>query len=78
MLQAGVLETAPVDIRRDVDRGVEILKAGGCRQVLVLGSVAEGRCDSNSDIDFAVRGCPADQFFKLQGKLLMSLNGPPT
>ena len=49
MLRPGVLETAPADIRRDVDRGVDILKAGGCRQVFVLGSVAEGRCDSNSD-----------------------------
>ena len=26
-----------------------------------------------SDIDFAVKGCPPDQFFKLQGRLLLEL-----
>ena len=73
MTLSSVLDAAPMDIQRDVARGVEILKAGGCSQVFVLGSVAEGRSHPESDIDFAVRGCPPDHFFKLQGRLLMEL-----
>ena len=74
MTQAGALQSAPADIQRDVARGVEILKSGGCRAVYVLGSVAEGRAGPDSDIDFAVRGCPPDRYFKLQGRLLMELS----
>ena len=67
------LQDVPEEIRRDVTRGVDILKSGGCREVYIFGSVAEGRVSSESDIDFAVRGCPANRFFKLQGRLLVEL-----
>ena len=60
-------------VRRDVVRGVDILKAGGCEEVYLFGTIADGRGTSRSDIDFAVRGCPADMFYKLQGRLLMEL-----
>ena len=50
-----------------------MLKKGGCNEVFVLGSVAEGRVRADSNIDFAVRGCPPEQFFRLQGKLLTTL-----
>ena len=65
------LQDVPDSIKRDVARGVTILKEAGCQQVYVFGSVAEGRVRSGSDIDFAVRGCPAKRFFKLQGRLLI-------
>ena len=67
------LKDIPDSIRREVARGVAILKDSGCQEVYVFGSVAEGRVTPDSDIDFAVRGCPAKMFFKLQGKLLMEL-----
>ena len=67
------LRDMPEDIRRDVARGVDILRRGGCREVYVFGSAAEGRIRPQSDIDFAVRGCPANRFFKLQGRLLVEL-----
>ena len=38
--------------------------------------VAGGRATSGSDIDFAVRGCPASEFYNLQGKLLLELTRP--
>ena len=60
-------------VRRDLVRGVSILKAGGCEEVYLFGSVADGSGTSRSDIDFAVKGCPADRFYKLQGKLLLEL-----
>ena len=61
------------EIRKDVVRGVSILKAGGCEEVYLFGSIADGSGTLRSDIDFAVRGCPADMFYKLQGRLLMEL-----
>ena len=67
------LTEVPEDIRSDVARGVDILKRGGCSEVYVFGSVTEGRATSQSDLDFAVRGCPASRFFKLQGRLLVEL-----
>ena len=67
------LQDVPDGIRRDVARGVAILKEAGCQQVYVFGSIAEGRVQPDSDIDFAVRGCPAKLFFKLQGRLLIAL-----
>ena len=67
------LQGVPDSIKRDVARGVAILKEAGCQQVYVFGSVAEGRVRPGSDIDFAVRGCPAKRFFKLQGRLLIEL-----
>ncbi len=60
-------------VRRDLVRGVSILKAGGCEEVYLFGSVADGSGTSRSDIDFAVKGCPADLFYKLQGRLLLEL-----
>ena len=60
-------------VRQDIDRGIGILKAGGCEAVYLFGSVVEGRSNSRSDIDFAVRGCPAGMFYRLQGKLLLEL-----
>ena len=74
MTQAGALQSAPADVQHDIARGVEVLKRGGCREVYILGSVAEGRVGPDSDIDFAVRGCPPERFFKLQGRLLMELS----
>lgn len=64
----------PKDIEADVYRGVDILKRGGCTEVYLMGSITEGRVRPESDIDFAVRGCPRESFFRLQGDLLMELD----
>lgn len=67
------VERLPGGFRKDIERAVEILKAAGCKEIYLFGSVVEGRIGPRSDIDLAVRGCPASEFFKLQGKLLMEL-----
>lgn len=64
----------PDDYREDIERAVQILKEGGCREVHVFGSVAEGRTRVRSDLDLAVRGCPPERFFELLGRLLMELD----
>jgi predicted nucleotidyltransferase len=69
-----MLETAniviPEAFRSDIERAVEILKEGGCSEVFLFGSLAEGRSREGSDIDLAVRGCPTGEFFHLFGKLI--------
>ncbi len=72
-MSIGDLVGIPADVQRDIELGVKILKEGGCTNVYVLGSIAEGKFHPKSDIDFAVRGCPPEQFFMLQGQLLMEL-----
>jgi predicted nucleotidyltransferase len=63
----------PEAFRSDIERAVEILKEGGCSEIFLFGSLAEGRSRENSDIDLAVRGCPPRDFFRLLGRLLTEL-----
>jgi predicted nucleotidyltransferase len=55
---------------------VEILKAGGCTEVFVFGSVAEGTPEEDSDLDLAMRGCPPGEFFHLWGEFFWQLSRP--
>ena len=73
MTSTAGLQNIPEEVRDDVARGVDILRSGGCREVYIVGAVAEGRVGPQSDVDFAVRGCPASRFYKLQGRLLVEL-----
>ena len=66
----------PPEFHADLQRAVEILKEGGCTEVHVFGSVAEGRVREGSDLDLAVRGCPPGRFFILLGRLLAELEHP--
>lgn len=70
------LPDMPDQIKQDIEKGVNILKRGGCQSIYIFGSIAEGRATSRSDIDFAVKGCPANEFFNLQGMLLLELTRP--
>ena len=75
-IQLSALDMFVQEYRSDIERAIEILKEGGCREVHVFGSVAEGRTRAGSDIDLAVRGCPPGSFFTLLGSLLMELEHP--
>lgn len=66
----------PAGYREDIDRAIKILMDAGCKEVLVFGSLAEGRTTAASDIDLAVKGCPSGMFFRLLGKLLLELKHP--
>ena len=64
----------PPEYKEDIDKAIEILKAEGCSEIYLLGSVAEGRYNESSDIDLAVKGCPKGKYYKILGKLLLELN----
>lgn len=42
----------------------------------VFGSVAVGAAGPRSDLDIAVRGCPAERFYRLLGRLMEELEHP--
>ena len=67
------LDRFPAEFHADIRRAVDILKEGGCTEVHVIGSVAEGGVREGSDLDLAVRGCPPERFFTLLGRLLAEL-----
>jgi predicted nucleotidyltransferase len=71
-----ILEGLPKPYREDIRRAKRILIAAGCREVLLFGSLVEGEARDGSDIDLAVRGCPAGAFYELLGKLLVELDHP--
>jgi len=72
-----MIETADIVIpeafRPDIERAVEILKEGGCSEVFLFGSLAEGCSWEGADIDLAVRGRPPQNFFRALGQLLTEL-----
>jgi predicted nucleotidyltransferase len=63
----------PETFQSDIDRAVKILKDGGCTEVFLFGSLAEGCSRPDSDIDLAVRGCPPEKFFQVYGDLMWEL-----
>jgi predicted nucleotidyltransferase len=66
----------PDAFQADVRRATEILRAVGCSEIFLFGSLAENRASIDSDLDLAVRGCPPGKFFRVLGKLLMELDHP--
>lgn len=72
MLQS--VNQLPKTYQANVDRAVDILKAAGCTDIFLFGSLVHGKVHPDTDIDIAVRGCPSGQFFHLWGKLSSELD----
>jgi predicted nucleotidyltransferase len=66
----------PDAFHADIRRATEILRAAGCSEIFLFGSLAEKRASASSDLDLAVRGCPPGSFFRVFGKLMMELDHP--
>jgi predicted nucleotidyltransferase len=62
--------------KSNLDRATKLLKAAGCTDIFLFGSLASGDVHERSDIDLAVRGCSKHDFFQILGKLLMELDYP--
>jgi len=60
--------------REDLESAVKYLKAVGCTEIYIFGSLCSGRTHSQSDIDIAVRGLQPENFFSIYGELMMRLN----
>lgn len=63
--------------RKDIDEAITILKAEGCTEIYIFGSLAEGgEPRPGTDIDIAVKGLVRSKFFSIYGRLLSSLDHP--
>lgn len=71
-----IIKKVPKKYREDVQRGIDILKEAGCKEVYLFGSLINGNEREGSDIDIAVRGCPTGMYFHILGKLMYELNHP--
>ena len=68
--------SVPAMFRADIDKATQILRDAGCTEGYLFGSVAMGKAQQASDIDLAVRGIPPAEFFRVYGKLAMSVGTP--
>ncbi len=59
--------------KKDIDKAVAVLEKAGSKEVYLFGSVAENRGEEWSDIDIAVSGIPANQFFKVYSEAARNL-----
>ena len=52
-----------------VQRGADLLRDAGAREVYIFGSVATGKDHERSDVDLAVTGLPPEKFFAAMARL---------
>lgn len=63
----------PYSYQEDIKKATKILKENGAKEVFIFGSVANGKFNTNSDIDIAVRGLNAKDFYKVASILMFEL-----
>ena len=59
--------------RTDLETAIRYLRSKGCSEVYVFGSLGTGTAQKESDIDIAVQGIRAEEFFSVYGELLTQL-----
>ena len=64
------------DLRARIDLAVKALLAAGAEEVYLFGSVAEGRARPDSDVDIAVKGLPAQVYYRQIGELMGIVDRP--
>jgi len=62
--------------KKAITRATEILISLGATEVYLFGSAASDRFTRGSDIDFAVRGLPAENYYLAVGTLLGEVRHP--
>lgn len=65
-----------LNLSTEVDKAVDVLLRHGAREVYLFGSHARGDATPESDLDLAVRGMPAEHFFRAVGDLCTALSFP--
>lgn len=69
------MDLSEIDMRfrTDVEIAVRYLASKGCSEVYLFGSLGSGAPRQASDIDIAVRGIRAEEFFAVYGELMTRL-----
>lgn len=63
-------------IAEDLAVVTDYLKSVGCSEIYLFGSVADGTSNEDSDLDIAVRGISAKDFFAVYGEVLSRSSRP--
>jgi len=71
-----MIKKYPDPYQADIEKAISLLQQIGCTEIYIFGSVARGTSHDLSDLDFAVRGCPAEKFYYAVGKLISELSHP--
>jgi len=61
-------DSLPDTYKIDIQKAVEILKQGGCKEIYLFGSLVTGKYHENSDIDIGIKGLAPDKFFDIYSK----------
>ena len=64
------------ELTPDIQKAVDILLRNGAREVYIFGSRARGDATPESDCDLAVRGLPAERFYRAVGEACSALTIP--
>ncbi len=68
--------TVPKEYESDIQLAYEYLSKAGCTEIFLFGSLADDTCNSESDIDIAVKGLEKNKFFHVYGELFRILEHP--
>ncbi len=65
------LSETPFQFHKDISNVVSYLNSIGLEEIYLFGSIARNEATEDSDIDIAVRGIKAEEFFQVYGELMM-------
>lgn len=64
------MENIDQSYHSDLKTAIDYLKSIGCSEIYLFGSLVESSAHADSDIDIAVRGIQAKDFFFVYGELM--------
>lgn len=67
------LYNLPSSYQEDIKKATQILKEHGAKEVFIFGSIANGKFNEKSDIDIAVTGLEAKEFYKIASIIMFEL-----
>ncbi len=65
------LNETPFQFHKDISNAISYLNSLGLEEIYLFGSLARNEANEDSDIDIAVRGIKAEDFFHIYGELMM-------
>ena len=67
------INNLPYSYQEDIKKAIQILKDNGAKEIFIFGSVAKGKINENSDIDIAIKGINAKDFYRVASILMFEL-----
>ena len=67
------INNLPYSYQEDIKKAIQILKDNGATEIFIFGSIAKGNINENSDIDIAIKGINAKDFYRVASVLMFEL-----